>query len=447
MNEPILTPTPAAQHLLSGSPYQSYVYSYPHKTAYRPLTPRPLREVWAAEPHSSLFLYLHVPFCEQRCGFCNLFTSVPHGPQRPERYLQALQREAGVVAAALGGDARFHRLAIGGGTPTWFEVEQLERLLAIVTDTLATRPADIPSSVETSPLTATEDRLALLRAYGIDRISIGVQTFDSDESKRLGRRQSETTVAAALQAIRDAGFPTLNIDLIYGGDGQTPASWRASLDQALAYQPEELYLYPLYLRPQTGLGRHARGWDDARIELYRLGRAQLLAAGYQQLSMRLFKRAAAPGIDAPVYCCQQDGMIGLGCGARSYTRGLHYSGEYAVGRQGVLAILDDYLSRDDERFAQVAFGVGLDLDEQCRRFVLMSLLQADGLDRSLYAQRFASDAVTDLPMLAELPDLGLATIDRQRLRLTAAGLERSDAIGPWLWSTTMRHRMQGYQWR
>ena len=153
-------------------------------------------------------------------------------------------------------------------------------------------------------------------------------------------------VEAALDRIRDVGFATLNIDLIYGIDGQTPESWRYSLDAALAWEPEELYLYPLYVRPLTGLGR-------ART---RLGRPAAGAVpdrprpparrGYEQVSMRMFRRPAAGG-DGTDYCCQTDGMVGLGCGARSYTAGLHYSFEYAVGASLTRGIIDDYARTTD----------------------------------------------------------------------------------------------------
>src|ERR1700741_655603 len=114
-------------------PYQGYVYAYPHKTSYRPLTPRPsLSDVWAAERRHALFLYLHVPFCEMRCGFCNLFTRPVPDEAVVDAYLAALERQARVVRRALddGGDFAFARIAIGGGTPTYLSPAQLERVLA-----------------------------------------------------------------------------------------------------------------------------------------------------------------------------------------------------------------------------------------------------------------------------------------------------------------------------
>ena len=467
--------------LLNESPFLGYSYAYPHKTAYRSLAPaRPLRDVWCDEPRDSLFLYLHVPFCEFRCGFCNLFTLANPDDEWPQRYLRQLRREAEQVRAALP-DARFTRLAVGGGTPTFLSVEELQELWAIGTDVMAARgpraPQEIPTSCEASPATATRDKLQLLRELGVDRLSLGVQTFDNSEAGRLGRPQRRREVELALTAIRETGFPTLNIDLIYGGETQTVASWLDSLRAAIEYQPEELYLYPLYVREQTGLGQRGepannssrdregvvirkdlrplpdgRGsflhrldvsTDDERLALYRAGRDFLRGLGYEQQSLRMFSR---PSVEmqpvSPVYCCQSDGMIGLGCGARSYTRRLHYSTEFAVRRSGVLGILEDYVSREAGSFGSARHGFVLDADEQRRRFTILSLLQRDGLSRQEYSIRFGSDVLSDLPVLGELEPAGLAVIDDARLRLTDAGLERSDTLGPWLYSERVRHLME-----
>lgn len=168
----------------------------------------------------------------------------------------------------------------------------------------------------------------------------------------------------------------------------------------------------------------------------------LLASGYEQLSMRMFQRrqvgaAALP----PLYRCQEDGMVGLGCGARSYTRRLHYSWPYAVGRDQVRGIVGDFLAAGAERFAQAAHGMVLDDEDQKRRYVLLSLLQASGLDVAEYRCLFGTDPERELPQLRILSTQGLVEAQGRCLRLTPRGLERSDAIGPWLYSARVRQRM------
>jgi oxygen-independent coproporphyrinogen-3 oxidase len=433
--------------LLAGSPYVAYCYGYPHKTAYRPFDPPQLLSgVWAGESRESLFLYLHVPFCEVRCGFCNLFTLARPEASLPEQYLAALRRQAEATIDAIA-PARFTRLAIGGGTPTFLSAGELESLLRIVTEVLGAPLGEIPFSCEASPATLSAEKLALLRAAGVTRLSLGIQSFDPADAHAMGRPQDAKQVDEALALVRQSGIPTVNLDLIYGGESQTRGSWLASIDQAVDYAAEEIYLYPLYVRPLTGLFRLAHQWDDWRLALYRAGRDRLLSRGYEQVSMRMFRRPESGEPAGPVYCCQDDGMVGLGCGARSYTRTLHYASEYAVVTRAVAGILADYLRRTAADFRFADYGITLSDDDERRRLVILSLLQADGLDRGHYARRFGTDALNDLPQLSDLAERELATIDSALIRLTPEGLAWSDAIGPWLYSSRVRRRMEEYAWR
>lgn len=426
------------------TPYQSYVYAYPHKTAYRPLRPEPLlRDVWAGEDLDTLFLYLHVPFCEMRCGFCNLFTRTGATEDLTGAYLDALDRQATAVLDALGDGASFATSAFGGGTPTYLTASELERLC----DIAGRFPGfgAVPLGVETSPATATTDRLTVLAERGTTRISIGVQSFLDEEARAAVRPQKRAEVEAALDRIRAVGFPTLNIDLIYGIDGQTPATWMHSLNAALAWRPEEIYLYPLYVRPLTGLARREHDWDDQRLTLYRIGRDHLLSEGYEQVSMRMFR---LPGVTAngTEYCCQTDGMVGLGCGARSYTSHLHYSFEYAVGASPVRAIIDAYVRENDFTTARVGFRI--DDEERRRRHLLQSLLQASGVERGAYRARFGTDPFDDFRAdLTAFADRGWLETTDDALRLTPEGLAYSDAIGPALFSSRVRDLMAAYEAR
>lgn len=431
--------------MLQGTPFLSYAYSYPHKTAYRPLAPAlPLQEVWREENKDALFLYVHIPFCEMRCGFCNLFTIANPKEDLSVRYMEALTRQVRQVQEGIG-DAHYARMAIGGGTPTFLEVEQLQALFDLLEEVMGARPKEVPLSCEVSPATASQEKLQLLKERGVDRISIGVQSFLEEETKALGRPQQRTVADKALRHIKDLGVPVFNLDLIYGAAGQTDESWRYSLDASLDYRPEEIYLYPLYVRPLTGLGTQGRSWDDHRMHLYLTGRDHLLANGYKQVSMRMFRREDAAVPDAPDYACQRDGMVGLGAGARSYTWGLHYCTEYAVKRRGVKAILLDYIERPDEAFGLADYGFFLDDEDKQRRYIIKSLLSSEGLFDERYKALFGGTPLEHYPALDELLDCGFATQAPGWMHLTQKGLAYSDVIGPWFHSQKVRERCQEYE--
>jgi oxygen-independent coproporphyrinogen III oxidase len=439
----------ASQRVSEETPYVAYAYSYPHKSAYGPLDPPiSLAPLWQAECRDALFLYLHVPFCEMRCGFCNLFARAGGNDAYLDAYLDALERQAAELAIATEGDRRIVRLAVGGGTPTFLSPRQLERLFDIAEHYFSASCDCIPTSVETSPKTATADRLACLSERGVQRISIGIQSFSDADNRSIGRPQSSREVHEALERARR--FPTLNIDLIYGQPGQTVVRWLESLRLALRYDPQELFLYPLYVRPRTGIGRRGdvrRAPSEHMRQLYRAGRDLLEDVGYEQVSMRYFRKRTARATTGPIYCCQTDGMVGLGCGARSYSSGLHYSSPFAVEPLEVQAILDEWIlqSRDDFSFAQ--WGCHLSEDDRQRRFLIQSLLTLPGLDASEFARLFNGTPAAAIPDLVPLIDEGFVENRSGLYRLTPLGMEFSDAIGPALYSPQHLARLESFaQW-
>lgn len=435
---------------LRSGDYRGYAYAYPHKSAYRELpAPVDLRSLWALESRGSLFAYVHIPFCTYRCGFCNLFALGSPAEELVERYVEQLRRQIAVVGALLG-EHCFARLALGGGTPSYLTAPQLESVLDAVSARFTIDLQQVPSCIELSPETATPERLRLCRQAGFDRVSMGVQSFLDAELRSLVRPAQGRRVQEAIEVIRALGFPSLNLDLIYGIHGQSTASFAQSVQTALAFEPEELYLYPLYVRPKTGLGKMQQRGElceqpDARMQMYRIARELLLEAGYVQVSMRMFRAPWAPQGGGPAYCCQDDGMVGLGCGARSYTRSLHYCDRYGVERQSVARILQQYVESPEQCFEQARYGFRLDEQEQRRRYIIQSLLVWPGLNEAAYTARFGTRVLEDLPELSELLDQGLGHRADGVIALTTEGMAHADTIGPWLSSPQVLARMQG-QW-
>lgn len=418
--------------------YQGYAYSYPHKMAYRPFDKiKTLEEVWKEENIQNTFLYVHIPFCEMRCGFCNLFTiSNPKGStQNP--FLDALFKQIEVSSEKIN-KANFVNFALGGGTPTFLSVQELSLLFEKLENSLNVNTLHTNSAIEVSPKTITQEKIDLLKQKQFFRVSMGVQSFIEEEVKAMGRPQKLTEVERAIEALKLANFPLLNLDLIYGAANQTKKSWQYSLDKMLEISPEEVFLYPLYVRPLTGLGKQAKSWDDFRMDLYIQARDFLLSNGYEQLSMRQFKKKQAPNFTHLAYSAQESPMLGLGVGARSYTKHTHYSSDYAVGREGIKNIISDYNERTKEDFSQVNYGFELSLEEQKRRYLIKSFCEGSGLPILQYQSFFGINPLDDFPELEEFFELKLVYEKNHIICLNLEGRKYEDIIGPWLYSLEVK---------
>lgn len=431
-------------------PYRSYLYSYPHKTAYRELDPPlSLGPLWERENTDTYFLYMHIPFCAARCGFCNLFTLPDLRDDTHERYVDALERQA-KQWAPLTSRRPYSRFAIGGGTPTLLNEVQLNRLFDIAENVMGLNPAHASISIETSPDTVTEGKLALLKERSVDRVSMGIQSFIEAEAAAIYRPQKPQEVERALEKLTRYDFPLLNLDLIYGLPGQTVESWLYSLERVLSYEPGEIFIYPLYTRENTIVKPEdiQRQGPDIRMELYTAARETLKSRGYIQYSMRRFAKESSSHASKELlpYSCQEEGMVGLGCGARSYTSEVHYASKYGVSYKATQSIIADYVAT--ERYDVADYGIVLSREEQKRRFILKALLHREGLTLDDYLQRFGSEVMTDYAWLSELLTEGMAVIEQENehqvLRLTEEGLGYSDAIGDWLISAEIREQMEGF---
>jgi oxygen-independent coproporphyrinogen-3 oxidase len=434
---------------LEACAYPGYVYGYPHKKAYRPLPrPLPLQEVWREEDRRRLYCYVHVPFCNQRCSFCNLFTYVPNGDSPAPAYLDALGREMAAYAQALPG-ARFARLYVGGGTPTFLTTGELRALVGRFRGELGVDPASTQGCIEASPETLDEEKVETLRDLGFVRISLGVQSLDAEELRQVNRRFDPSLHDKAAALIGRAGFPQFNVDLIYGLPGQTPQSWRSSLSWAIDSAATSVFLYPLYVRPLTGLAVRGRVSLDGptprqMAALYDEAVERLTAAGFRQLTMRQFRRDAAS--DEHEYRCQRDGMVGLGAGARSYTARLHYSTPWRMVARNIRAVTDDYVRRMRDNDTYVSHGFALDHDERRRRFVIQSLLY-DGLDACAFRDEFGVEAREAFAEVWEaLSAEGLVRDDGPALRLTPRGVRHSDVVGQLFFSERVNRLVAEYEY-
>ena len=416
------------------SRYVSYMYSYPHKTAYRTLTPpvslSPYLERLEGREAS---LYFHIPFCAHKCGYCNLFSQQCCGAERISLYLHTMRRQAEQLSVAAQG-LKFTSFAVGGGTPLILDEGQLEELFCLA-ELFGVHPSRVFTSVETSPEYTQKSVLRQLRARGVERLSMGVQSFNETELKKLKRRPGLGTVVGALENIVEAGFPQFNLDLIYGIEGQTVESFMRSLNTALTYRPNELFIYPLYVRPGTRID--VRSTDDIGYAIYKSARELLVGQGFVQTSMRRFVRRETTETE---FSCGDEVMLSCGAGGRSYLGNLHYATPYAVRQQAIADEIDHYIRTTD--FMTAANGFLLSTEEMQIRFIIKNLMYHRGVDLAEYEKRFGEKP--DRNLFREFTDRGWIEETGRIVRLTEEGMAYSDYIGQAFISPVVRKLMSEY---
>lgn len=443
------------------NPYVQYMYSYPHKTAYRRLDGIDLKTFFPYLAGQENSLYFHIPFCQYKCGYCNLFSLAGQPESMMEQYVDAMERQAEQMRKVLPAGVEFADLTLGGGTPLILPEYLLERVFRISEEYFNFRSGECavgermnpereslgfqssahPIVVETSPNQTTEQKLWLLKEHGVTRLSIGVQSFQEKELETLCRFHRAETAKRALQDIRKVGFSCVNIDLIYGIPGQTKESLLDSLEQALDFQPEELFIYPLYVKPGTALHQQGAKQHPETFEMYQCVRERLEKAGYHSYSMRRFVRGAKNVQETSL--CGFGNTISVGCGGRSYIGNLHFCTPYAVQQEHCISLVENYIRKKD--YMNVAFGYLLSDDEQKHRYVIKHILFGQGISRKDYRQHFGGEAEQDFEPIAKWLDEGYAVRTENYITLTDQGIALSDYLGPQLISDEVREKMKSWR--
>lgn len=261
-----------------------------------------------------LALYVHIPWCVRKCPYCD-FNSHEARAGIPEReYVDALLADLDQELPAVWGRV-VGSLFIGGGTPSLFSAEAIDRLLAGIRARLQCKPG-LEITMEANPGTVEQGRFREFRAAGINRLSIGVQSFDDALLERIGRIHGRREAIRAAELAHDAGFTSFNLDLMFGLPGQTPAQALADLATALDLEPAHLSWYQLTLEPNTYFHRHPPQLpdDDALWEMQRQGQARLAERGYTQYEVSAYARVGMACRHNLNYW-QYGDYLGIGAGA------------------------------------------------------------------------------------------------------------------------------------
>jgi oxygen-independent coproporphyrinogen-3 oxidase len=375
-------------------------------------------------------LYIHWPFCASRCPYCDFNAHVRDViPQ--DRYRHAIRRELALEAEQVR-PREVGSIFFGGGTPSLMEPETAALVLDDVRR-LFPLSADLEVTLEVNPTSAEAARLAELRAAGVNRISIGVQSLDAQALAALGRRHSVGQAIRTLEIARDL-FTRVSFDLIYARPGQTIAAWRAELRQALALVSDHLSLYQLTIEPGTVFeGAHRRGElvlpdEDLAAELYTVTADEAARFGLLPYEISNYARPGAESRHNLRYWRYGD-YIGIGPGAHG--RLTSADGVHAIRRHRAP---EEWMRRVEETGSGMAERTLLSPEDTTREMLLMGLRLAEGLDIDRFRERTGRplESAIDAEACQHAAAAGYIAFTNGRLIATEEGRRRLDALLPYL---------------
>lgn len=381
-----------------------------------------------------LSLYLHIPFCEQKCRYCD-FLSYPASEQEKESYLKLLLTEI-EKQAFLYKEHRVISIFIGGGTPSTLADGAIERILDKLNQNYI-MPQNLEITVEANPGTVTERKLSEYLRAGVNRLSIGLQSADDKELQTLGRIHDYRTFLKTYESARKKGFQNINVDLISAVPGQSADSYRATLEKLLALAPEHISAYSLILEEGTWFYEHQNelqfpSEEEDRL-LYEITGDMLQMSGYRRYEISNYAKQGFECLHNQVYWKRGD-YAGFGLGAASMVEEVRWSNyrtmqayTEALQRQGIL--------RADKAAMRSRFGEDvqyLTRTEQMEEFMFLGLRLMEGIRRSDFKRKFGVPVENVYgETLEKLMREGLLYSDRNmgdRIALTPYGTDISNYV-------------------
>lgn len=367
----------------------------------------------------SLGLYIHIPFCASRCPYCDFAFVIGRG-RLSARYADAVGREIRErVAREFSGPARFDTIFFGGGTPTAVAASEIGRILDAVAS-VAGWAEEAEITVEANPGAVDAEKFRGLRRLGVNRLSIGVQSFSDDELRLLGRTHTSAEAVRAYDAARGAGFENVSLDLMFALPGQTEAAWQSHLDRVIALGPEHVSVYNLTVEPGTEFGRRRRRGqftplpEETQAAMYGTAIDRLTGAGYRHYEVSNFGR---PGLCARHNLGYWEGSDYLGAGMSAHSL---IGGRRAWNVRGLIR----YLERIEREGTAVAGQETLSISQRQTEAVLLGLRRVqEGVPVGQILNHPGGRRRLDRLIAGDL----LERVDG-RARLTRRGLMVADAV-------------------
>lgn len=364
----------------------------------------------------SLGLYIHIPFCRTKCLYCDFCSFVSRDEQQREAYVGALLRE---IEARGTKDYSVDTVYFGGGTPSLFSAEQIGRIIGEIKESFNVSP-DAEITLECNPMTVSDgdEYFKELRALGVNRLSLGVQSAVDGELKLIGRRHSFEEAKATFLAAREVGFDNISLDLMFGIPSQTLESLKESANQVLNLEPEHISIYSLQLEEGTPLyrmrERYSLADDDAAADMYELVVKMMKDAGYRHYEISNFARGGRESKHNCKYW-RLDEYLGLGLAAHSDFGGKRLENtrdmERYLGGEWLEAASD--ISNSEREF----------------EFLMLGFRTADGISKSEFLARFGVDFDEKYgEKMEKFKKMGYFCEKGDALALTESGFEVSNAI-------------------
>ncbi|BAU27171.1 oxygen-independent coproporphyrinogen-3 oxidase [Aneurinibacillus soli] len=369
-------------------------------------------------------VYIHIPFCTNKCYYCDFNSFVTKNPQLVWDYLEALDREMEQTVHDVPPE-EIRTIFVGGGTPTFLDAKQMEFFVSSVAKHFPNRSADVEFTMEANPGTTDPEKLAIMRAGGVNRISFGVQSFDDALLARIGRIHDSAQVYRSLAHAREAGFTNLSIDLIFGLPDQTPVLFKKTLDAAFALDLPHFSSYSLKVEENTLFhtlyekDKLPLPTEEEEVVMYDMLMNEMAAHGYHQYEISNFARPGYESRHNMTYW-RNESYYGIGAGAHGYVNGERHVNAGPVqhyiqlaGEQGLPRI---------EQFAVTQ-------DEQMEDHMIMGLRMMSGVDEAVFSERFGVPLTHVFgDSMADLIEMGLLMRVDGRVCLTKKGIPLGNEV-------------------
>ena len=365
-------------------------------------------------------IYIHIPFCKRRCIYCDFFSTTQS--EKKAEYVHALVRELEMRKDYVG-DEEIETIYLGGGTPSQLSQEELEEIFAYIYKVYKVTP-DAEITLEANPDDLTPEYVSMLRTLPVNRISMGIQTFQEETLKLLHRRHTAQQAIETFKRCREAGFQNISIDLMYGLPGETLETWEQDLQQAVDLHPEHISAYHLIYEEGTTLwnlreqNKVEEAEEELSLTLFKTLIERLTKAGYQHYEISNF---CLPGLHSRHNSSYWTGKKYLGCGPSAHS----FDG---ISRQWNVSSLEKYL--EGIRSNQLDFELeDLDLHTRYNDFVITSIRTCWGMPlaqlRTTYGETLYNYC---LRMAKPHIEQGVLEIKEDTLKLTPQGIFISDGI-------------------